>query len=827
MTIDPLDRVKGFFGESPDDPSRPRLGKYEVLREIARGGMAVVYEALDPALGRKVALKVLKEGNHERLRREAAAAAKLRHPNVVAVHDVGPDYIAMDLIQGKTLAETAPTMTPEQRLAVLETVARAVAHAHHQGVIHRDLKPQNVLIEPDGRVVLTDFGLARIEGGEDLTRTGAVFGTPHYMAPEQVQGLASSPATDVWALGVLLHEAVRGAKPFEGATSLALYDRIVREDPPTLPGDLGAIAAKALEKNPKDRYPDAERFADDLGRARRGESVSVRPAGPLRRLARRVRRHPARAVAVGVVLVAAVLAGALRSEHGRALQRLREKARTSLDAALDLRRAGAIGPMRKYLPPVEEAAREAGDTPEADYLLGRLYRALLEDAKALECQERALSKNPAYAPAHYERAVLIALRDGRPRFEEEAKPSDQWRESVRQDAWDYLDRPQTAVGLSSSSAKPVARGLSAFAAGGLPKAREAFEEALALDPLLEEARELLTAVIRSEILPSFEESQRRYQQAEDLFAQGLQRDRGYLPHYFGRAELRWSRGSRRRHRGLDPMPDYRAAESDCTDALALDPSSARALQFRGQVRVYQGIWFLETGGDPTASWADAEADLTKAIELQPFFSGNWLWRGNCRFYRGFWKASKGRDPLADFEAAERDLSEAVARAKEPSAEHRWRGRLRAQHAAAKSRAGQDASALFDEADADFEAITLQRARDSWFWTWRSTVWSERALARAARGEDPLPDFRRAEEHLRIALENDKTMMEGWKHRGFLRWERAAWRMSSRDRNGARDDYAAAAADFLEALSINPTLKFQIGDRAEQARRKSAELELPK
>ncbi|HVE38867.1 MAG TPA: hypothetical protein VNM14_03200, partial [Planctomycetota bacterium] len=110
MSIDPLDRVKKFFGEAPEGAARPRVGKYEILREIARGGMAVVYEALDPALGRSVALKVLKEGNHDRLHREAAAAAKLRHPNVVAVHDVGPDYIAMDLIQGKTLAEAAPAM---------------------------------------------------------------------------------------------------------------------------------------------------------------------------------------------------------------------------------------------------------------------------------------------------------------------------------------------------------------------------------------------------------------------------------------------------------------------------------------------------------------------------------------------------------------------------------------------------------------------------------------------------------------------------------------------------------------------------------------------
>jgi tetratricopeptide (TPR) repeat protein/predicted Ser/Thr protein kinase len=825
MSPDPLDRVKGFFGEDPGEPRR-RVGKFEILREIARGGMAVVYEALDPTLGRRVALKVLKEGNLERLRREAQAAARLRHPNVVAIHEIGPDYIAMDLLQGRTLAEAMPGLKDDERLAALETVARAVAHAHAQGVIHRDLKPQNIMIEPDGRAVLTDFGLARIEGGEDLTRTGAVFGTPHYMAPEQVQGTASGPATDVWALGILLHEAMAGSKPFEGATALAVYDGIVRNDPPSLPGDLGAIAAKALEKDPRRRYPDAGAFADDLAKARRGETVSVRPAGPLARLARRLRRNPAPAIVAGVLVLAALLAAGREIEHARALRTLREKARVSLDAALELRRAGAIAQMRKFLPPLEEACRDAPDGPEADYLLGRLHRALLEDARALEFQERALSKDGGYRPARYERAVLVALRDGRPAFEEAARSSERWRVGTLADARAFLESPQTAVGIGPG-ALLVARGLAAYAGGLPPQARQSFEEALVLDPLLEEARELLSAVIRSEILPSFEETERRYQQAEDLYAQGLARDRGYLPHYLGRGEMRWNRGSRRRHRGLDPMPEYRAAEEDFSEALRLDPTSARAWQWRGQARIYQGIWFLETDQDPTSAWSSAESDLTKAIGLQPGYSGNWLWRGNARFYRGFWKAGRGRDPIGDFEAAEKDLSEAIARAVEPSTERRWRGRLRAQHAAALTRAGRDASALFDAAEADFAAVLARSEGDSWFWTWRSTVWSERALARLARNENPLADFQRAEEFLSRSLELDRTHMEGWKHRGFVRLNRAAHRQAAGDRPGARDDYVAAAADFLEALSINPTLKFQIGDRADLARRKAAELELQK
>jgi tetratricopeptide (TPR) repeat protein/predicted Ser/Thr protein kinase len=815
MSPDPLDRVKGFFAEPPD-PSRPRIGRYEIVREIARGGMAVVYEALDPALGRSVALKVLKEGDRERLQREAQASAKLRHPNVVAVHEVGPDFIAMDLLRGRTFADEFPGMAVARRLDVVETVARAVAHAHAQGVIHRDLKPQNIMIEPDGRVVLTDFGLARIDGGEDLTRTGAVFGTPHYMAPEQVQGGPSGPATDVWALGVLLHEAISGARPFEGATALAIYDRIVRHDPPALSGDAGAIAAKALQKSPSRRYPDAGAFAEDLSRARRGEPVSVRPEGTLGRLARKVRRNPAPAIVASVLFVAALFAAARQMEHARALRTLREKARVSLDAALELRRAGAIAQMRKFLPPLEDAVRDAGDSAEADYLLGRFHRALLENERALDCQERAIAKDPRHVRARYERAVLVALRDGSPGFDEAARKPDTWQKSVFEDAG-------IATGLPPPEGT-VASGLVDFAQNELPKARKEFEDALAVDPLLEEARELLTAVIRSGIRPSFDESERKYQQAEEVFRQGLARDRGYLPHYFGLGEMRWSRGSRRRHRGLDPMPDYAAAEKDFTDALAIDPTSARAWQWRCQVRVYHGIWALETDQDPSDALAAALADGTKAIELQPSFSANWLWRGNARFYLGFWKAGRNRDPLADLEAGEKDLTEAVTRATEPSNEYRWRGRLRAQVGAALARAGRDASSWFDQAEKDFGAVTARSQRDAWFLTWRSTAWSERAIAKSGRGENPVDDFRKAEEFLTKSVEFDRTHMEGWKHRGFVRWHRAAWKLSAGDRAGAREDYAGAAADFLEALSINPTLKHQIGDRADAARRKAAELE---
>ena len=302
-----------------------RIGKYEVLRVIARGGTAIVYEAFDPDLGRKVAIKVLQDGTIDRLRLEATAAARLHHPNIVTVHEVGPDYIVMDYIHGRTLAAAMPLLPLEERVRMIATVARAVDHAHCQGVVHRDLKPGNILIQTDGRAVLTDFGLAKLTDGEDLTVTGGIMGTPQYMAPEQVRGRGFGTPVDVWALGVLLHLAVSGRHPFDGESVLDIYDQIVRREPPPLRGPLGAICAKAMEKEPRRRYPHAAALADDLDRYLRGQTVSV--SQTWRRLRRRL---PTAVAALGLF----GLGAGLYLQHRAAVRQASQQALSPVEARI-------------------------------------------------------------------------------------------------------------------------------------------------------------------------------------------------------------------------------------------------------------------------------------------------------------------------------------------------------------------------------------------------------------------------------------------------------------------------------------------------------------
>lgn len=346
-----------------------RIGEYTIERELGRGGMGVVYLAHQESLGRHVALKVLtpdfiaRDGLRERFQREAEAAARLRHPGIVSIHAVGEEgacpFIAMELVEGvplhrildrlassavapvfgeslfDALAEESAAESGGEREAlhveppafrpggtyveavcrVLIQVADALAYAHSQGVVHRDVKPSNILLRADGTVVLADFGIARFEGSSSLTRTGERPGTPQYMAPER--GLSSSgldPRVDVYSLGVVLFELLTLRRPFEGSHSAEVWHAVLHKAPPLarrefswIPRDLATICSAAMEKDPARRYQGASELANDLRRFLAFSPIHARPMGRLDKGALWMRRHPVLSIAWGAALVCLVL----------------------------------------------------------------------------------------------------------------------------------------------------------------------------------------------------------------------------------------------------------------------------------------------------------------------------------------------------------------------------------------------------------------------------------------------------------------------------------------------------------------------------------------
>jgi beta-lactam-binding protein with PASTA domain/predicted Ser/Thr protein kinase len=254
-------------------------GRYHVISRVGSGGMADVYCAEDTQLGRRVAVKLLHERFAqdeefvERFRREASSAAGLSHANIVSVYDRGEwgdtYYIAMEYLDGRSLdsivREEAP-LAPERAIEITEQVLRAARFAHSRGVVHRDLKPHNVIIDGEGRVKVTDFGIARA-GASEITQTGSIMGTARYLSPEQAQGQAVSPRSDLYAVGIMLYELLTGTVPFEGDSVVAIALRHLSEPPrppsslvPTISPSLDAIVMRALAKGPAQRFADADEF---------------------------------------------------------------------------------------------------------------------------------------------------------------------------------------------------------------------------------------------------------------------------------------------------------------------------------------------------------------------------------------------------------------------------------------------------------------------------------------------------------------------------------------------------------------------------------------
>jgi tetratricopeptide (TPR) repeat protein len=433
-TLPPAPAGSGEAATLPARPTRPiepapvgqvaNLPGYEIVKELGRGGMGVVYLARQPQLNRLVALKMILAGGHAspadltRFRTEAEAIARLQHTNIVQIHEIGDHnglpYFSLEFCDGGSLKEklSGTPLPPNEAAALVETLARAMDAAHQKGVIHRDLKPANILLQTTDHTddtdkeekrerlpssvpsvssvvcsvpKITDFGLAKRLDAAGQTATGAVMGTPSYMAPEQAggQGHMVGPLADVYSLGAILYECLTGRPPFKAATPLDTVLQVVSDDPvpptrlqPKTPRDLETICLKCLQKEPAKRYPSSQALAEDLRRFREGWPISARPIGLAERGVKWARRRPAVAALLGVlfVVVTAAFAGMavlwLRAEEQR---RLADDARAEAEDAADRARQH------------EELARRQKQRAETSY---RLARTALDKALQLEKDPR-------------------------------------------------------------------------------------------------------------------------------------------------------------------------------------------------------------------------------------------------------------------------------------------------------------------------------------------------------------------------------------------------------------------------------------------------------
>lgn len=500
--------------EAPVGPDEMgRLGRYRVRRTLGSGGMGIVYLADDPALRRPVALKVLRGPQagsarfDQRFRREGEAAARLNHPNIVPVFEVGESagrtYLAFEYVAGGSLAQylAGRPQPPRNSALLVRALAKAIDHAHRAGVIHRDLKPDNVLLAGPGTPAaandgppdltgapesllpkVTDFGLARLLDDDGLTPTGDLLGTPCYMAPEQTRGRNHrvGPAADIYALGAILYECLVGRPPFQGETVLETVEMVRDRDPvsprqirPGLPRDLETICLKCLQKEPGRRYVTAADLADDLGRFLDRKPVRARPVGRAARLVKWARRKPAWAVLAVVGLGAAVGGVAYQVQLSRALSRAEANAesarvaraqlidnfRASRDLIRQMLRQGESR-ARAGVPQAQESLRELRESV-LSYYLGVADQAGDDREVRFEAAAASVEAGTLQLALGRRADALTNLRLGRERFAALAADFP--------DAPDYRDGEAAAL-----------NNLSVYHADNPAEARRCLEQALKL-----------------------------------------------------------------------------------------------------------------------------------------------------------------------------------------------------------------------------------------------------------------------------------------------------------------------------------------------------------
>ncbi len=813
---DPSLELTGQEGQEPtggrvfEGPAEGlRVGAYQVGRLLGRGGMGRVYEAFDPSLQRWVALKLSAAPLSSQ---EARAQAKLKHPNICKICEAGEadchSSIAMQLIQGETLEACGGGLGLEQKALLLKQVAEALHAAHRVGLIHRDLKPANIMVERDPHRGLVpyvmDFGLARDVNSQGPTLAGQLLGTPSYMAPEQAMGKGLDRRCDVYSLGVVLYWLICGRVPFKGESLVELLAKIFHEEPPSiaslspgLPGDLGTIVMKCLEKAPAARYESARALAEDLGRYLEGEPVRARPVGPFGRLLRRARKHRAMAAVVGVSLVGM---GTL------AVWGLRTRLRARTQALS----AQRFGQMAERL---EGFWRQALLLPAHDL---RAEEALVRQQMGLIGSEMRGLGREAQGPGHFAlgRACLALGR-----FEEARKELEA--------AWGAGYRPpELSLALGEALGSLYEAGMAQ--ARGIPskEVRRAREEALRRelgDPALQRLREgrsspLATPLLveaREALLGGRAEGARRLalralEQGPWLFeARVIEVDallrQADQAHEANHLEEGW-----RRLDEAEAALDAAQSVARSHPVLALD-----------RLRLDQARWFLSYRvGRAWEPWlARLVLDGERALALDADRPGPWLVQAQVQ--RGaavFLDAASPQRREASRRAV--DCAGAAVEAARRRGEgdffqaqaYLWLGLCEATAASAAQAVGfPEARSGFDRA---LEALEKARSLDptnDFLDTAQGDVFGDLGTFEEQRGGDPLPAWERSCAAYRRLLDRRPSLIRTWNNLGITCKEQARYAMEEGRDPGPYFQEAERA--FRRTTELDPTYAFGWNNQA--------------
>ncbi len=821
--------------------------RYEVVTFLGAGGMGSVYKVFDPSLKRFAAVKILhrsEPGLGERLLREARAQASIEHPHVCQVYEVGEvrgrPYIAMQYIDGERLDEAIAGLPHDLVVRLFAHVARAVHAAHRNGLVHRDLKPGNILVarRSSGELhpFVVDFGLARDLEEPVHSRTDVITGTPAYLAPEQIRGQGVDRRTDVFSLGVVLYEALTGKAPFCGASVPETLVRITGEEPPrprkldpSLPADLETVLLRCLEKDPARRYASAQALAEDLERYIAGEPILAHRPTLTYRLGKRLRKNRALA-AVAALAVVAVLVMATWSV--RTAWRARERAEVAQRFGQEVQevesslRYALLLPLhdtsahkealRARTERIEREMNRLGDLARGPghYALGQVHLAIHQHEEAREHLEAAWDsgfREPEVAAAlgralgHlYTRALTEGqVAAGTP---ERKAYLQEIQEAYREPAVSFLKQSSAR----SDSAPAYVEGLIALWEERYGDALEFARRAAREGSALAEARQLEGQVYVIQGNEAMEEG--LYDQALALYDRAGEVYGELLETYRSDAGLHAAECGRRIQRlkvhgrvGRLPEDEVAAALAACDRALVADPRLAEAHSKRARIHWRVAEDRADRGEDPLPDLERAVEAARTAIELDPrdVNAHAHLSIANRRLAR--WRMGRGQDPTEALESAVRAARQAVALVPTRESAHVSLGNAYHQQALHLYRRGEDPRPDLERAVAAYRRAVELNPRMTSALTNLGAAWKARGEYEIDRGLDPTASVEQALQALEAALEVNPAAASIHNNLGTAHLTYGYYLLSrGEDPTGPLE---RAAASYRRALEIHPEYPF--------------------
>lgn len=809
VTVEPL--PTGVMAVAPAASSEaesdrlPLLGwdRYELVSLIGRGGMGRVYRARDPRLGRFVAIKLLRHDEPDlaaRFLREAQAQARVEHPAICRVYEVGDaagqPFIAMQLIDGASLRDRAAELALEQKLLIVREVALALHEAHRNGLIHRDIKPGNILLErgedAEWRPFVVDFGLAREVEQPGTTMPGALMGTAAYMSPEQACGDIQSldRRTDVYSLGATLYEVLRGAPPFVGRTDVEVLMKVVSEEPeplrrrmPNLPGDVETIVQTCMAKEPSRRYSSARELASDLQRFLDGEPIAARPASLGYRLVRKLRKHRIAAVVVGAALVVAVTAASMAL---RTAWEARQQAKVAQELGGEvgyvealLRHAYTSPPhnvraemaqARDRLMRIESRVEGGGRVARApgNLALGRGWLALGDPERARASLQQAWEsgyRGPQVALA-LGQALGLLYQKALEQAERAEDPGQRLRLQI--EAGQRLRDPALAL---LKTGKGPSLEASALAEALVALFEERYDEALDLAratvaeyPWLYQAHKLegdvyLAQGRRRAGRGEYVEASRAYTEAGNAYARAQEIGRSDAEVLLADCQRLLEVAEAERRQGRSPQPALERALAQGNLAALINPASPVALAKLALTHASMGDWERDHGQDPRPSLGQAIALAERALDLHPGDAPAAATLGRALTMLGDHEAKMGGDPRP----------------------------------------------LLDRSVASFQVALVARPTDAEICTNLGYAHDKRARWESAHGLDPRSSIAAAINAYQRAIDIDPTYANAHNTLGIAWWRQAEY--ERRVGLGPGESLHRAERAYREAIVRNPNYAY--------------------